>query len=100
MIIPALGIIFSLGSDVDEQSTDLRDALHRARWPDGTPLMNPWNAVGLMVFFALCCQCMATLATIKRETNSWKWPVGAFVYMTALAYIFAVAINLIGVRFG
>ena len=96
VIIPALGIIFSLGSDVDEESSDLRDALHRARWPDGTPLMNPWNAISLMVFFALCCQCMATLATIKRETNSWKWPVGAFVYMTALAYIFAVAINQFG----
>jgi ferrous iron transport protein B len=96
VVIPALGIIFSLGGDVDESSGDLRDALHHARWPDGRPLMTPWNAVSMMVFFALCCQCMATLATIKRETNSWKWPVVAFVYMTALAYLAAVAINSIG----
>jgi ferrous iron transport protein B len=39
-----------------------------------------------MVFFALCSQCAATLATIKRETNSWRWPLFAFTYMTALAY--------------
>jgi ferrous iron transport protein B len=58
--------------------------------------MNPWNAVSMMVFFALCCQCMATLATIKRETNGWKWPIVAFTYMTALAYVFAVAINWLG----
>jgi ferrous iron transport protein B len=96
VVIPALGIIFSLGGDVDESSGDLRDALNSARWPDGRPLMTPWNAVSMMVFFALCCQCMATLATIKRETNSWKWPVVAFSYMTVLAYVFAVFINWLG----
>lgn len=96
VVIPALGIIFSLGGDVDESSGDLRDALHHAKWPDGRPLMTPWNAVSMMVFFALCCQCMATLATIKRETNSWKWPIVAFVYMTALAYMAAVFINWLG----
>ncbi|HXH59854.1 MAG TPA: ferrous iron transport protein B [Fimbriimonadaceae bacterium] len=96
VVIPALGIIFSLGDDVDEGSTDLRSALHRATWPDGRPLMTPWNAVSMMVFFALCCQCMATLATIKRETNSWKWPLLAFSYMTTLAYIAAVGINWLG----
>jgi ferrous iron transport protein B len=39
-----------------------------------------------MVFFALCCQCGATLAVIKRETASWRWPLATFVYMTGLAY--------------
>ena len=96
VVIPALGIIFSLGGDVDEKSGDLRGALNSAKWPDGRPLMTAWNAVSMMVFFALCCQCMATLATIKRETNSWKWPLFAFTYMTVLAYLFAVAINLVG----
>jgi ferrous iron transport protein B len=42
-----------------------------------------------MVFFALCAQCAATLAVIKRETNSWGWPVFTFVYMTGLAYVAA-----------
>ncbi len=44
-----------------------------------------------MVFFALCMQCGATLAVIKRETNSWRWPVITFTYMTALAYLAALA---------
>jgi ferrous iron transport protein B len=46
-----------------------------------------------MAFFALCAQCMATLATAKRETGSWKWAVFMFAYMTTLAYLAAVGIN-------
>ena len=42
-----------------------------------------------MVFFALCCQCGATVATIRRETNSWRWAVFTFAYLTILAYIAA-----------
>ena len=96
VVVPSLGIIFSLGGEVDEASGDLRGALREAKWPDGRPLVTPWTAVGLMVFFALCCQCMATLATVKRETNSWKWATFMFVYMTALAYLAAVGINQLG----
>lgn len=95
-VVPSLGIIFSLGGDVDEHSSDLPKALHDATWPDGKPLFTPWTAVGLMVFFALCAQCMATLATVKRETNSWKWPLFMFTYMTTLAYLAAVAIQQVG----
>lgn len=96
VVVASLGIIFNLGGDVDEASGDLRSALQSATWPDGRPLVTPWTAVGLMVFFALCCQCMATLATVKRETNSWKWAAFMFTYMTALAYLSAVAIHQIG----
>jgi len=96
VVVSSLGIIFNLGGDVDEESTDLRQALRKATWPDGRPLMTPWTAVGFMVFFALCCQCMATLAAIKRETNSWKWPLFVFVYMTTLAYLAAVGIEQLG----
>jgi len=91
-VVPSLGIIFSLGSDSDETSVDLRQKLREATWPDGRKLFNPWVAAGLMVFFALCAQCMATLAAVKRETNSWKWPLFMFVYMTTLAYVGAVII--------
>ena len=44
-------------------------------------------ALSLMVFFALCCQCASTLAVIQRETDSWRWPVFTFAYMTVLAYV-------------
>jgi ferrous iron transport protein B len=98
VVVSAMGIIFDLGGDVDEASGDLRQALAKATWPDGRPLMTLWTALSLMVFFALCCQCMATLAAIKRETNSWKWPAFAFGYMTVLAYVLAVAVYQIGTR--
>jgi ferrous iron transport protein B len=99
-VVPSLGIIFSLGGEVDEHSGNLTQALQNATWPDGKPLFNLWTSIGLMVFFALCAQCMATLATVKRETNSWKWPAFMFTYMTALAYIGAVLVHFIGNSLG
>jgi ferrous iron transport protein B len=99
-VVPSMGIMFNLGKDVDEGSTDLRKQMASATWPDGRPLFNGWTAFGLMVFFALCAQCMATLATVKRETNSWKWPVFMFSYMTALAYIAAVGLHQVSKLFG
>ena len=98
-VVPSLGIIFSLGSgSTDKDPQALQATMRKATWPDGRPLMTAWTAVGLMVFFALCCQCMSTLATVRRETNSWKWPVFMFSYMTALAYLAAVLIHQIGTR--
>jgi ferrous iron transport protein B len=100
VVVSSLGIIFSLGGEVDEASGDLRGALQEAKWPDGRPLVTPWTAIGLMVFFALCCQCMATLATVKRETNSWKWAAFMFLYMTSLAYLGAVGVHQLGLWLG
>jgi ferrous iron transport protein B len=99
-VVPSLGIIFSLGDDVEAKDANLQKAVKDATWPDGRPLFTVWTAAGMMIFFALCAQCMATLATVKRETNSWKWPAFMFVYMTVLAYIAAVLVHLLGVAFG
>lgn len=96
VVVPAMGILFGTGGDVDDSSPTLREKMVKATWPDGRPLINFWTALSLMVFFALCAQCMATLAAIKRETNSWKWAAGSFVYMTGLAYLAAIAIQFIG----
>lgn len=96
VVVPAMGIIFGTGSGVDETSETLHEKIASAKWPDGRQLMTPWTAVSMMVFFALCSQCMATLAAIKRETNSWKWSAFSFTYMTVLAYIFSVLVQQIG----
>jgi ferrous iron transport protein B len=98
VIIAALGTIYNLGSEQDEGSVELRDAMRAERWPDGRPVYTPLVALSVMVFFALCCQCGATLATIKRETNSWRYPVFTFVYMTSLAYLAAFGVYQIGSR--
>lgn len=93
-MVSGMGILFDVG-DPGDDDTDLRKALQKATWPDGRPLVTPWTAVGLMVFFALCCQCMSTLAAIKRETNTWTWPWFVFAYMTVLAYLGAVLVHLL-----
>jgi ferrous iron transport protein B len=91
VIIATLGTIYSLGSDQDETSQGLQDQMKLAEWPDGKPVFSLATALSIMVFFALCAQCSATLMTIRRETNSWRWPIFSFVYMTTLAYIGAWA---------
>ena len=87
VIIATLGTIYSLGSEQDEESQGLQEQMKMAEWPDGKPVFSLATALSIMVFFALCAQCSATLMTIRRETNSWRWPIFSFVYMTTLAYI-------------
>ena len=98
VIIAALGTIYNLGAGQDAESVALREAMRAEHWPGGRPVYTPVVAVSIMVFFALCCQCGATLATIKRETNSWGYPLFTFVYMTSLAYLGALAVYQIGSR--
>jgi ferrous iron transport protein B len=87
VIVATLGTVFALGDGVDEESPDLRAALQSARRSDGTPLFTLPVALSVMVFFALCCQCAATVATIRRETKSFGFAWFTFGYMTALAWI-------------
>ncbi len=87
VIISVLGTIYSLGGEHDEASEDLRDALQAAVRPDGTRIFTIPAVLSIMVFFALCAQCMSTLAVIQRETQSWGWAGFTFAYMTLLAYV-------------
>ncbi|MCA9090027.1 MAG: ferrous iron transport protein B [Planctomycetaceae bacterium] len=96
VVIAAMGTIYSLGGEVDEETPGLQDAMRSAKWPDGRPIFTIPVALSIMVFFALCSQCAATLMVIKRETNSWRWPIVTFVYMTLLAYVAAGATYQIG----
>ncbi|MEW6234175.1 MAG: ferrous iron transport protein B [Candidatus Omnitrophota bacterium] len=99
LVVASLGTIFNVGADSDESSVSLRQAIMEAKRDDGAPLFNLAVALSIMVFFALCCQCAATLAVIRRETNSWKWPLFAFGYMTALGYIGAFAAYHLTMKF-
>jgi ferrous iron transport protein B len=84
-VVATLGTIFNLG-DAENDPEGLERALAKARRADGSPLFTLPVALSVMVFFALCCQCGATVATIRRETNSWGWAWFTFGYMTLLAY--------------
>ena len=99
VVIATMGILYNLGDKHNENSSTLREKLRAATWPDGRPVFNLAVALSLMVFFALCCQCGGTLAVIKRETNSWRWPLFTFSYMTILAYVGALITYQVTIRF-
>jgi ferrous iron transport protein B len=91
VFISTLGVVLGIGES-DEESKPLRQALREARHADGTPVMTPLSGVSLMVFFLLACQCMSTIAVVRRESGSWKWPVFLFSYMTVLAYVASLVV--------
>jgi ferrous iron transport protein B len=103
VVMGVLGVIYQLGPEVDVgaegDQNRLQERLRAARWDDtGERVYNLPVALSIMVFFALCAQCAATLAVIRRETNSWRWPAFTFVYMTMLAYVGALFTYQIGIR--
>jgi ferrous iron transport protein B len=94
VVVAVLGTIYAVGDEADEQS--LAGRLQEARWPDGRLVFTLPMVLGLLLFYAWCLQCAATLAVIRRETNSWRWPLFAWSYMTVLGYGGALAIFQIG----
>jgi ferrous iron transport protein B len=78
------------GKDADQQT--LRQRMQSARRDDGTPVYTVASGVSLMIFYVLAMQCMSTLAVVRRETRSWKWPAIQLVYMTGLAYVMSLIV--------
>jgi ferrous iron transport protein B len=99
VLVSSLGIVYSVG-EADETSPALREKLQAARRADGSPAFTWLTALSLMVFFVLACQCMSTLAVVRRETNSWRWPLFQFGYMTVLAYVASLVVYQGGLALG
>jgi ferrous iron transport protein B len=85
-----VGTMATLYSVEENDNSSLREKLQAAKNEDGSKVYTLAAALSLMVFYVLAMQCMSTLAVVKRETKSWKWPVIQFVYMTGLAYIMSL----------
>ncbi len=81
-----VGTMATLYSVEEDDNSSLREKLRASVWPDGKPVYSLATALSLMVFYVLAMQCMSTLAIVKRETGSWKWPTIQFFMMTGLAY--------------
>ncbi len=90
VLVSTLSIIYNVGKDENEESETLISAVRTAKRPDGSLVWTPLTALSLMVFFVLAMQCMSTVAIVRRETNSWRWPIFMVVYMTVLAYAAAL----------
>jgi ferrous iron transport protein B len=93
VLVSTLGLVYGVGRGADEESLPLREAIRRERDPrTGRAIYTPLVGIGLMVFFVLACQCMSTLAVVRRESGSWRWPALMFSYMTVLAWVGAFAV--------
>jgi ferrous iron transport protein B len=102
--VPTLGVIYGVeGTDDAKEAAEnktLLDSIRADKWPDGRPIFTPLVGVSLLVFYVLALQCMSTLAVLKRETNSWRWPVGLFLGLFAVAYVASFLTYQIGSAFG
>ncbi|MBU0477056.1 ferrous iron transport protein B [bacterium] len=99
VVVGTLGTLHSVG-EADEESKTLRQALQNQKRSDGSRMYNPLVAYSLMVFVLLYMPCVAVIAVIKRETNSWRWPIFTAVYTTAVAWIVAFLIYQGGMLLG
>ena len=94
VVVAVLGTVYAIGDEADEAT--LTQRLQSASWPDGSPVFTLPMVLGLLIFYACCLQCAATLAVIRRETNSWRWPLFAWCYMTAIGYVGALLVFQLG----
>ncbi len=88
VFVSTMSTVYNVGKyDRSESSkTSLVKTLKSQKRPDGTPVYTTLTAITLMVFYVFALQCVSTVAIVRRETNSWKWPVFQWVYMGALAW--------------
>ncbi|MBM3984857.1 MAG: ferrous iron transport protein B, partial [Planctomycetes bacterium] len=91
VFVSTMGVVYGVGEG-DAAATPLRARLQHETWPDGRRVYTPLVGLSLLVFFALAAQCMSTLAVVRRETASWRWPAFLFTYMTVLAWLASFAV--------
>ncbi len=91
VFVSTMSIVYNVaeGTDEDTHTRDLAQVLRQQKRPDGRPVYSTLTAITLMVFYVLALQCVSTVAVVRRETNSWKWPLFQWLYMGALAWVFA-----------
>jgi ferrous iron transport protein B len=88
VFVGTMATLYSVGED-EPNSRVLKDKMRNATRPDGSIVFSLATGVSLLIFYALAMQCMSTLAVVRRETKSWKWPAIQLFYMTGLAWIFS-----------
>ncbi|MBP9088024.1 MAG: ferrous iron transport protein B [Kofleriaceae bacterium] len=102
VFVATMGITVGVDRSLDEdkQHESLRQTLADAKTPTGNKAYTPLVGMSLLLFFALACQCMSTLAVVKRESQSWRWPLFLLGYMTGLAYVVSLAVYQFGKLLG
>ncbi|WP_246073494.1 ferrous iron transport protein B [Dinghuibacter silviterrae] len=97
VFVGTMATLYSVGEDNSENQLTLQEKMDQARKENGQKVYTLGTGLSLMIFYVLAMQCMSTLAVVKRETRSWKWPLFQFVYMTGLAYFMSfIAFQIFG----
>ena len=99
VFVSTLSVVYNVGGD-GENTASLAEVMKSERRSDGRAMYTPLTGITLMVFYVFAMQCVSTVAVVRRETNSWKWPIFQTVYMTSLAWILAFLTYQIGTRLG
>ena len=92
VFVGTMATLYSVGDDANENSKTLHDKMNTAVREDGTKVYTLATGLSLLIFYVLAMQCMSTIAIVKRETKSWKWPMIQLAYMTGLAYLFSLLV--------
>jgi ferrous iron transport protein B len=88
VFVSTMSTVYNVGS-ADEETDTVAETLKEQKREDGTPVYTPLVGITIMVFYVLALQCVSTIAIVRRETNSWKWPLFQWTYMAALAWVLA-----------
>jgi ferrous iron transport protein B len=100
VFVATMAVVYGLGPDRGGEVVSLRDKLRDEKRPDGRPLYTPLVGLSLLLFFAIACQCSGTLAAVRRETGTLRWPAFLFAYTTSLAWLLSFAVYQIGRALG
>lgn len=100
VFVSTMKVVYNVEGDDDDDTTTLREAFAKATWPDGRPLFTPLVCFTLMLFYVFAMQCMSTLAVVRRETNSWRWPAFQLAYMTGAAWVVCFVVYQAGTLLG
>lgn len=100
VFVATMGTVYNVGDEEDENSQPLRQAMKEDKWPNGQPVWSLPAVLSLLVYFVFAMQCISTLAIVRRETDSWQWPLFMWFYMTGLAWILAFIVFQTGTALG
>ena len=101
VFVATMAVVYGAGGEDEGAAVaTLRKKMRDEKRENGDPVYTPLVGLSLLVFFALACQCLSTVAVVKRETRSWRWPLFMLGYMTALAWIVSFAVYQGGLALG
>lgn len=100
VFVATMGTVYNVGDDADETSQPLREAMQQDKWPNGRPVWTLPAVLSLLVYFVFAMQCISTLAVVRRETDSWQWPLFMLCYMTGMAWVLSFIVYQTGTALG